>query len=186
MTSHIAWDQIWGVEPALARWGFRPRLVEAASAGFATSGDHSPKWRARDFGPSSLGLRSGWKSGRPQNPAACACSPPPRSSPQALPLWVSPSQAVPFQDAPAGGPGSRKERGSHGQYCLFQPWTRRPALLSFGICSWDPRGPPLSRRLKVTQHQSRPWELNCIPLIFLACIWCLPSPRHPQPHIRKK
>lgn len=77
LTSHIAWDQTWSVEPALARWGFRPRLVEAASAGFATFGDHSPQWRARDFGPSSLGLRSGWKSGRPQKPAACACSPPP-------------------------------------------------------------------------------------------------------------
>lgn len=176
------WSRLWhGGDSAQDWWKQHPR-------GSPPSVTIAPNGEQGTSGPPALGSDLAGNPGgrRSQRPVPAPRPPTPRRSPQALLLWVSPAQAVPLQDAPAGGPESRKERGSQGQYCLFQPWIRRPALLSFGICSWDPRGPPLSRRLKVTQHQSRPWELNCIPLIFLACIWCLPSPRSPQPHIHKK
>ncbi|XP_048079635.1 uncharacterized protein LOC125283285 [Ursus arctos] len=89
LTPHRVLGQIWGVESAVAGWGLPSETeVEASSLGSTASGGCDPQMESRDLRPSSLGLRSVWKSGKVQKPADCPCCPCSSVTPllQALPL----------------------------------------------------------------------------------------------------
>lgn len=77
-----------------------------------------PQMESGDLGSSSLGLRSGRKSGRVQKLGVCPCSPP-HSNPWALPLGASSPPGT-----PTGGPGSRpliRLKGPPRPFCLGNP-----------------------------------------------------------------
>ena len=148
LTAHVVLDQIWGVERAVAGWGFRPTSPALAPGEWGF-------WGLLLLGSDLAGNRGGCRSQRP------VPAPPPQTPGLASPgrpCW-RPRKEAPLQagQPPRPVPVGR-ERGPQVSTACSSWEARKPTLLSWGYAHGVPGAHRFPGRLKVTQHQSCPWR----------------------------
>ena len=167
LTPHIALDQIWGLEPALAGCGFCPRLrwkrhpwgspppVAAAPSGeWGTSGPPP-------LGSDMAGSRGkGWRRSQrpvpaPQQPPGVAplgLSSPGRAS-SGRPCWRPEKKALPRAErTPKPPPRLEQSEGSEVSTACSSHGHGDRAFCSLGYVHGIPEAPHFPGRLKVIHH----------------------------------